>query len=140
MKLMSDEKNDSSTPVGPVNSEEYQREYSGERFWEKLRLYARTAGRDVIEKGLWLYYAAQRPETPVWAKAVIYGALGYFILPMDSIPDLTPVVGYSDDLGAVVLAVAVVASYINDEVKTSAKEKLQHWFKDKDDNKSEPTK
>lgn len=137
MKPMMDEKNDSSNQITPVNSDEYQREYSRERFWEKVGGYAQTAGREVIGKGLLLYYAAQRPETPVWAKAVIYGALGYFILPMDSIPDLTPVVGYSDDLGALVLAVAVVASHINDEVKTSAKGKLQQWFGDKDDKKNE---
>lgn len=112
--------------------DKYEGEYSRERFWDKLRRYAVTAGREVVEKSLWLYYAAQRPETPAWAKAVIYGALGYFILPLDSIPDITPVVGYGDDLGALALAVAIVASYVNDDVKDSAQTKLQDWFGDED--------
>jgi uncharacterized membrane protein YkvA (DUF1232 family) len=55
-------------------------------------------GREVIEKALWLYYAAQQPNTPLWAKTAIYGALGYFISPIDAIPDITPVIGYADDL------------------------------------------
>ncbi|WP_306589790.1 YkvA family protein [Geothrix sp. 21YS21S-4] len=76
----------------------FSNEYSDERFWEKLKRYAKTAGKEVIEKALWLYYAAQEKETPLWAKAVCYGALGYFISPIDAIPDVTPVVGYADDL------------------------------------------
>ena len=55
----------------------------------------------MIQKALWLYYAAQRPQTPIWAKTTIYAALGYFILPVDIIPDLIPGAGYVDDLGPV---------------------------------------
>ena len=50
-------------------------EYSDSGFWDKVKKFARTAGKEVIEKALWLYYAAQRPETPKWAKTAIYGAL-----------------------------------------------------------------
>lgn len=102
--------------------------YSEKSFWQKLKDYAKTAGREVVEKALLLFYAAQRPEVPVWAKTVVYGALGYFILPADAIPDLTPLVGYSDDLGAITLAVATVAAYINDEVRAKAQAKLGQWF------------
>ena len=105
-------------------------EYSKEGFWEKVKRFALTAGKEVIEKALWLYYAAQEKDTPAWAKGVIYGALGYFISPIDAIPDVTPVVGYADDLGVLAAAIATVAVYINDNVKANATKKLRDWFGD----------
>ncbi|HHU79247.1 MAG TPA: DUF1232 domain-containing protein, partial [Clostridiales bacterium] len=63
-----------------------------------------------------------------WAKATIMGALGYFISPIDAILDITPVVGYADDLGVLILALASVALLINDDVKAKAKKKLKEWF------------
>lgn len=102
--------------------------YSEAGFWTKVKDFAIQAGREVIEKALWLYYAAQRPDTPAWAKTTIYGALAYFMSPIDAIPDLTPLVGFTDDLGALAVAVSLVAAYINDDVKTQATQKLQDWF------------
>ena len=60
----------------------------------------------MIEKALWLYYAAQQPNTPVWAKTLIYGALAYFVLPFDAIPDVLLGLGFTDDM-AVLLAAGV---------------------------------
>ena len=107
---------------------EYTRSYSEEGFWDKLTRYTKAAGAEVIERALQLYYAAQDPDTPLWAKGVIYGALGYFISPLDAIPDIIPVVGYADDLGVLAAAIATVAMYITPEVKQKAKQKLQDWF------------
>ena len=104
------------------------KDYSETRFWDKLKRYARVAGSEVIEKALWLYYAAQRPETPVWAKTVIYSALAYFILPTDAIPDMVPMAGYVDDLGALASAIATVAMYVTDDVKQKAGDKMREWF------------
>lgn len=106
----------------------FENEYSGKGFWHKVIAFARTAGREVIEKALWLYYAAQNPATPAWARSVIYGALGYFIIPLDAIADITPLVGYADDLGVLTAAVVTVAFFINQEVKEKAARKLQDWF------------
>ncbi|MBV7315650.1 YkvA family protein [Shewanella sp. NIFS-20-20] len=103
-------------------------EYSEHGFWQKLTNYARQAGLEVVEKALWLYYAAQRPDTPKWAKAVIFGALGYFIMPIDAIPDLTPMMGFTDDLGALAAAIGMVSMYIDDEVKQQTSARLQAWF------------
>lgn len=103
-------------------------QYSDKGFWDKLMKFAKTAGKEVIQKALWLYYAAQRPETPLWAKTTIYAALGYFIFPIDAIPDPTPVIGYSDDLGVLAVAVATVAAHITNEVKAAADQKLKDWF------------
>ena len=105
-------------------------EYSDSNFWDKVKRYAKVAGKAVIEKALQLYYAAQLPETPKWAKGVIYGALAYFIWPLDAIPDLLPAGGYVDDLGALAAALIMCAAYITPEVKERAAEKLKEWFGD----------
>jgi uncharacterized membrane protein YkvA (DUF1232 family) len=102
--------------------------YSPPRFWAKLGRYARRAGREVVEKALWLYFAAQRPETPRWAKATVYAALGYLILPLDAVPDVAPVAGYTDDLGVLALAVATLAAYIDAGVRARTARVLARWF------------
>ena len=114
----------------PSKDRGYENEYSENGFWSKLGRFARVAGREVVEKALWLYYAAQRPDTPGWAKTIIYGTLGYFILPIDAIPDITPAVGYADDLGALAVAIATLTAYINPAVKEQARRKLADWFGD----------
>jgi uncharacterized membrane protein YkvA (DUF1232 family) len=107
---------------------EYEREYSDEGFWAKVGKYAKAAGIEVVERALQLYYVAQSPETPAWAKRVIYGALGYFVLPADAIPDFIPAAGYADDLGALVMALASVTLYITPAIKEQARRKLEDWF------------
>ncbi len=102
--------------------------YSDDSFWLKVKQFAKKAGREVIENALCLYYAAQRPDTPKWAKTIIFGALAYFITPFDAIPDLTPMVGFSDDLGALAAALAMVSIYIDDSVESQAAEKSAAWF------------
>lgn len=116
----------STQPDAPT--EGHATHYSDTGFWSKLAKYALAAGREIVEKALWLYYAAERPETPAWAKAAIYGALGYFIFPIDAIPDITPMVGYVDDLGVITFALSTVASYIDDNVKAQSASKLKDWF------------
>lgn len=107
---------------------EYEEAFSELGFWNKLKRYARSAGREVVEKALLLYYAMQEEKAPAWAKATIAGALGYFIVPLDAIADLTPAVGYADDLGVLALAIAAVAAYINDDVRQKAATKMSEWF------------
>ena len=106
----------------------YQHLYTASRFWKKLARNAAAAGRGTLEKALYLYYAAQNPGTPAWAKRVIYGALGYFILPLDAIPDLAPLIGYTDDLSVMAAALATVAFYITPQVKAQAHDKLDQWL------------
>ncbi|MDZ7781984.1 MAG: DUF1232 domain-containing protein [Halioglobus sp.] len=107
---------------------EFEAAYSEERLRDKLARYARLAGRDVVEKVLLLYYAAQEEKAPAWAKATIAGALGYFIVPLDAVADFAPGVGYVDDLGVLALAIASVAAYINDDVRARAAAKIRDWF------------
>lgn len=107
----------------------FGREYSDESFWSKVKGFASVAGQGVLEPALKLYYAAQDGDTPVWAKAIIVSALGYFISPIDAIPDVTPVVGFADDLGVLVAAVAAVAAHIKSEHVDRARETLRNWFR-----------
>ncbi len=112
-------------------------------FWNKIKKYAKKAGKEVIEKVLWLYYAAQNPEAPMRAKATIYAALAYFVLPIDAIPDLIPVAGYGDDLSALAAAIATVSIYITSNVKELAKKKMADWFdcdSELEDNESDTSK
>ncbi|MDK7667321.1 MULTISPECIES: YkvA family protein [Cytobacillus] len=102
--------------------------YSDDKFWNKLKKFAKKAGSSVVYAVLLLYYTLQKPEVPAKAKAIIIGALGYFILPFDLIPDVAVGIGYTDDLGALGVALFQVAMYIDDEIKEKAKEKLKDWF------------
>jgi uncharacterized membrane protein YkvA (DUF1232 family) len=106
----------------------YAHYYSDTAFWQKLATAALRAGRQLVRKALCLYYAALAPETPAWAKAVMFGALGYFILPLDLIPDAIPVIGYADDLAVILAAAATVAAHITDEHRRRADETLAYWF------------
>lgn len=102
-------------------------EYSEQSFWDKLKSYALKAGREVVERALQLYYCAQDPGTPQWARTVIFSALAYFIMPFDAVADLLPG-GYIDDLGALSGALLTVAAHLKDEHKEQAKQALQKWF------------
>lgn len=106
--------------------------YNETRFHQKLTRYAKVAGREVVEKALCLFYAAQSPSTPRWAKTAIYGALGYFIFPLDAVPDFAPLVGYTDDLGVLAAALATVSMYVTDDIKQRSRHTVEKWFGTKD--------
>ena len=113
-----------------IEHNEYEEAFSERGFRDKLKAYAKSAGKEVVEKALLLYYAAQEEKAPKWAKATIAGALGYFIVPLDAIADFTPAVGYADDLGVLVLAIAAVAAYVNEDVRAKTATRMQAWFGD----------
>ena len=102
--------------------------FSEEKFWGKLKKYGKKAGSSVVYAVLLLYYTLQKPDIPKKVKVIIIGALGYFILPIDAIPDFAFGLGFTDDLGAIVFALIQVAMYIDQDVKMKAKEKLADWF------------
>ena len=111
-----------------MSENQFEKEFTEESFWNKTKNFAKATGKTVLEPALKLYYSAQDPDTPTWAKTTIYGALGYFISPIDAIPDFTPIIGYSDDLGVLMAAVLAVATYIKKEHGEKAKNTLQQWF------------
>ena len=107
---------------------EFGKEYSSKKFWGKTTRFAKAAGSEVMERALQLYYASRSPDTPAWAKRTAYGALGYFLVPVDAIPDIVPAVGYGDDLGVLAMAVATIVLHITPAVKRQAADKLRDWF------------
>ena len=94
--------------------------FSDLSFWNKVRQVGHRAGFRTIETALLLFYTATAPGTPVWCKGVLLGALGYFISLLDAVPDLTPVLGYTDDLSVMLAALATVASHITPALRDKA--------------------
>lgn len=117
-----------------VELNKYEKEYTEEGLWDKIASVAKKAGLEVIYYALLLFYALQSTNVTVADKAKIIGALGYFILPIDIIPDFIPVVGYVDD-GGVLLLVIRMLSCIDESVKQQAKSKLKEWFGNYDESK-----
>lgn len=95
--------------------------------WRKLKRHGKRIGREAVEATLKLYYSARDEHTPAWARTVIYGALVYFLIPIDAIPDLLPA-GYTDDFTTLLAAIATVGMYIKPEHKSKAKAQAEHWF------------
>ena len=112
-----------------MEANKFSRHFDSNTFISKLSGIAKKAGLKVVYTGLLLYYVLQE-DIPRRTKAIIYSALGYLVFPLDAIPDAIPVVGYSDDIGVLILALATVAMYINDDVKNKARVKLRSWFGD----------
>ena len=101
----------------------FQKQFTERRFANKLRQVARI-GKRPLEMALTLYYAFRDPATPAWCKTVIIGSLGYFISVIDAIPDLTPVLGYTDDIGVMLGALAVLGSNIRPEHLNKARDRV----------------
>lgn len=92
------------------------------RFWDKLR--ASLSRLPFAEKLIAARYAATDPATPIRDKAVLLGALAYFIMPLDAIPDFVSLLGFTDDLGVLLLALRTASGAIRPEHHTKAKEWL----------------
>ena len=108
--------------------QQYQQHYSEPRFWEKLRASAKQAGREVVERALQLFYALQSSTMTMRERAIVFGALGYFILPFDVVPDILVGIGFADDLSVLLLAVKTISSHITPEVRPRAAAKAAEWF------------
>ncbi len=97
-------------------------------FWKKIGSSASSAGYEAVYNAFVLYYTARAKETPLWCKTVIAGALGYFISLIDAVPDLTPILGYTDDIAVMVAAIGALAAHITPEIKQKAKVKSDNLF------------
>lgn len=110
-------------------TDNYSKYYSEETLWGKLKKFAKTAGSKVVYVVLLLYYTMQDSAVGLATKVSIAAALGYFILPADAILDLTPIIGYSDDLGVLLFVLTQVSTNITPEIKEKARQKLNEWFR-----------
>ena len=96
--------------------------YSEEGFWRKIRKVGKRIpfARDVLA----MFFCLVNPATPPWAKALIVAALGYFIFPLDAIPDILFPVGYTDDAAVVAAVLVAVRLVIKEEQWKKADEFL----------------
>jgi uncharacterized membrane protein YkvA (DUF1232 family) len=95
------------------------------RFWRKTRRVA--ASIPFAEDLLAAYYCAFDQATPLQVKMALIGALAYFVLPFDAIPDVLPVLGFTDDAAVLASTIKLVASHIRPEHRMVAKTKLAEF-------------
>lgn len=106
----------------------FQKHYSESDFWSRLTSHAKKLGKGGLRHALTLYYTLQEPNVPTWAKTVIIGALGYFIFPLDAIPDFIPAIGLTDDLTVLAAAIAFLEMNIPQSAREKADAKMLEWF------------
>lgn len=119
----------------PKNVDKYQYNYSESKLLRKLSSAARWAGAKVVYAVLLLYYVLRSDEVPLKEKSKILGTLGYFILPTDMVLDFIPLLGYSDDMAALLWALHSVATNITPQIKQQAKKRLGELLESYDERK-----
>ena len=108
----------------------YKDRFSNSGFVEKISRIAKRAGVKLVYASLILYYTLENPKVSIKDKAIIIGALGYLISPLDVMPDAIPIAGLSDDLAVLIYVLHRVWGDVSEEVKAKAKAKLSQWFDD----------
>ena len=110
--------------------QKYEQHYNDSSFLDKVTKYGKLIGITALYKAVQLWFVLQKPDVPARTKAVIMGALGYLIAPLDFLPDLLPVLGYTDDMVAITFALIKVQGYIDEEVERKSKKLLTKIFGD----------
>lgn len=113
----------------------YKDAFTKHGFKEKISRIAKRSGAKFVYAALILFYTLESKKVPVKDKAIIIGALGYLISPLDVIPDAIPIAGLSDDLAVLIYVLHKVWGNVPEDVKTKAHAKLATWF-DEDEAKA----
>ena len=106
----------------------YDNKFSQSDFVEKIANIAKRAGAKLIYAALILYYTLQSDKISTANKAMIIGALGYMISPLDVIPDAIPIAGLTDDLAVLLFVLKKVWTDVDPDIKQKAKDRLSKWF------------
>lgn len=106
----------------------YKDKYTQSGFIDKISKIAKRAGSKLVYVALILYYTLQSDKVSLADKALIIGALGYLISPIDVIPDAIPIAGLSDDLAALLYVLNKVLVEVPDDIRAKAHDKLSKWF------------
>ena len=106
----------------------YSGKFSQSDFVEKIARIAKRAGAKLVYAALILYYTLQSDKISKTNKAMIIGALGYMISPLDVVPDAIPIAGLSDDLAVLLFVLKKVWTDIDPDIQIKAKERLSKWF------------
>lgn len=113
----------------------YKEKFTKNEFIEKIQRIAKRAGAKLVYAALILYYSVESDKVSIKDKAIIIGALGYLITPLDLVPDAIPLAGLGDDLGVLIYVLQKIWGNIDDDVKQKTKDKLSQWF-DEDEMKA----
>ena len=108
--------------------QKYKDIFTDQRFTEKISRIAKRAGAKLVYAALILYYTLKSDKVSIKDKAIILGALGYLISPLDVVPDAIPIAGLSDDLAVLIYVLPKVWGEVSEDVKQKAKDKLYTWF------------
>ena len=106
----------------------YANKFSKKDFVEKIARIAKGAGAKLVYAALILYYTLQSDKVSATNKAMIIGALGYLISPLDVVPDAIPIAGLADDLGVLVFVLKKVWTDIDPDIQVKARKRLSKWF------------
>ena len=106
----------------------YKDGYTSEKFVDKISRVAKRAGAKFVYVSLILYYTLQIDNVSLKDKAIIIGALGYLISPLDIIPDAIPIAGLGDDLAVLLYVLKKVWGDVPESVREKAHAKLSKWF------------
>ena len=106
----------------------YKDKFSTSGFVEKISRIAKRAGVKLVYSALILYYTLESDKVSTKEKAIISGALGYLISPLDLVPDAIPIAGLSDDLAVLLYVIHKIWGNVSDDIKLKAKNKLSKWF------------
>ncbi|PIB13583.1 YkvA family protein [Vibrio rotiferianus] len=98
-------------------------------FWRKMKNSVKKVGEEIAVMGIKSWLAVADSNTSVRHKAILGGALAYFVLPTDMVPDVLAGVGFTDDMAALTLAANSVGNAITDEHEEQAREKLSSMVK-----------
>ncbi len=106
----------------------YSNKFSKRDFVEKIARIAKGAGAKLVYAALILYYTLQSDKVSATNKAMIIGALGSLISPLDVVPDAIPIAGLADDLGVLVFVLKKVWTDVDPEIQVKARQRLSKWF------------
>ena len=106
----------------------YANKFSKREFVEKIARIAKGAGAKLVYAALILYYTLQSDKVSATNKAMIIGALGYLISPLDVVPDAIPIAGLADDLGVLVFVLKKVWTDVDPDIQVKARQHLAKWF------------
>ncbi|MBN1650807.1 MAG: DUF1232 domain-containing protein [Bacteroidales bacterium] len=107
--------------------------FSETDLWQKINKVSRRVGMKVIYPVVLLYYLFKSNDVPLKAKSLIVGAITYFILPFDGLPDFLPFLGYTDDLSLLLATVSHLYKYISEEILKQTRTKIGEWFANKEE-------
>ena len=106
----------------------FANKFSPSDFVDKVARIAKRAGAKLVYAALILYYTLQSDKVSKADKALIVGALGYMISPLDAVPDAIPIVGLTDDLAVLVYVLKKVWVNVEPEIKEKARTRLSKRF------------